>query len=90
MISLMMASEDIPIVLQHSKFPLIGESGCMHNTALLDGIVICKHSQALRSPIIHYIVTIQFNAIRYWVIGYTVLLCSNIISPNVPNRPQKL
>ena len=72
-------SEDIQVILQHSIVPLIGENGCMHNAALLDGIINCKQSQALRSPIINYIVTLQFNAIIYWVIVYTFLLCVNII-----------
>ena len=71
--------EDIPIILQHSIFPLIGESGCEYNITLLEAIINCKSSQGVRSPIINYIVTIQFNAIRHWVIGYTVLLSLNII-----------
>ena len=71
--------EDIPIVLQHSIFPLIGESGCEYNIALLEGIIDCKSSQGIRSPIINHIVTIQFNAIWHWVIGYTVLLSMNMI-----------
>ena len=72
-------SEDIPVILQHSKFALIGESGCEHNTALLDSIINCKNPQALRNPLIHYTVTLQFNSIRHWVLGYTVLLTLNII-----------
>ena len=71
--------EDIPVILKNSIFPLIGETGCMNNVDLLNNIVNCKHTQALRSPIIYYIVEIQFNAIKFWVIGYTVLLCLNII-----------
>ena len=72
-------SEDIPIIMQNSMLPLLGEIGCMHNATLLDGIVNCKNTQALRGPIIRYIVSIQFNSIRNWVIGYSILLCLNII-----------
>ena len=71
--------EEIPIVLQHSIIPLIGEIGCEYNTTLLDAIINCKNSQAIRSAVINYIVELQFNAIRPWVIGYTVLLSFNII-----------
>ena len=71
--------EEIPVVLQHSRVSLIGENGCSYNLTLLDAIINCKNPQGLRSPIIYYIVTIQFNAIRHWVIGYTALLCLNII-----------
>ena len=71
--------EDIPILLQYSKFPLIGENGCTHNAILLASIIHCKEATSLRSPIINYIVELQFNAVRYWVLVYTILLCLNII-----------
>ena len=71
--------EEIPIVLQQSLVPLIGDSGCLHNIALLEAIINCTNLQGLRTPIIQYIVAIQFNSIRHWVVGYTILLCFNII-----------
>ena len=72
-------TEEIPISLQHSMLPLIGETGCCHNIALLDSIINCRNSQALRSPLIQYIVKLQFNAILRWVVAYSVLLCANLI-----------
>ena len=71
-------SEEIPIILQHSRFSCIGENGCMNNTMLLDAIINCKNSQALRCPIIRYIVELQFNGTKHWVIAYTLLLSLNI------------
>ena len=71
--------EEIPIILQHSILPLLGEIGCMHNLSLLDAIANCKNTQALRSPIIRYIVTIQFDLIKNWAIGYSLFLCLNVI-----------
>ena len=72
-------SDEIPVILQSSKFQLVGEIGCSHNEALLDAIINCKNSQALRCPIVYYIVELQFNAIKAWVISYTILLCANIV-----------
>ena len=75
----MHGTEDLPVVLQHSKFAMIGESGSTHNGTLLEAIIECKQAQALISPIITYIVHMQFNAVRHWVIVYTVLLSFDII-----------
>ena len=72
-------AEDIPLVLQSSIFKLIGESGCEYNINILEAIINCKNSQGIRSPIINYIVEIQFNEIKHWVILYTTLLSLNMI-----------
>ena len=71
--------EEIPIVLQHSLVRLIGEIGCAHNISLLDSIINCRNTQGLRTPIISYIVTHQFDSIRNWVIFYSFLMTLNII-----------
>ena len=73
-------SEEVPVIIQASRFPLIGESGCLHNAALLSAIIACNNVQALRCPIIHHIVQMQFDAVKPGVISYTFLLCANIIS----------
>ena len=72
-------SEDTPVLLQNSIFGLMGESGCSHNTELLEAIINCKNPQALRNSLIYYIVAIQFNSVRIWVLVYTVLLALDII-----------
>ena len=71
--------EEISVELQTSIFPLLGGTGSLHNIALLDAIINCKNSQAIRSPVIHHIIELQFNAVKHWVIYYTMLLFANII-----------
>ena len=61
------------------KFPLLVENGSLQNLFLLDAIVNFKNLKAVRSPIIKYIVTMQFKSTRPWVLIFTVLLCINII-----------
>ena len=73
-------SEEVPVIIQASRFPLIGESGCLHNAVLLSAIIACNNAQALRSPIIQHIVQMQFDAVKPGVMSYTFLLCANIIS----------
>ena len=71
--------EDIPIKLEYSRIPLIGETGSANNVILLDGIINCKNTDALKTPIIRYVVQLQYNAIINWVIVYTFLLILNIV-----------
>ena len=71
--------EEIPIVLQSSRFPLIGLNGCKWNADLLDAIIDCTNPNSIRSPIIGHIVQLQFTAVRPWIILFTSLLGVNII-----------
>ena len=72
-------SEEIPVLLQCSRVPLIGRKGCMHNLILLDAIIKCSNYQALRSPIIEHFVTLQYKETIELVILFTLLLFANII-----------
>lgn len=72
-------SEETPVLLQSSRIPIIGSSGCTHNTDLLESIANCTNNHVLRIPIIRYIVELQWESLKKYVFLFTFLLFSNII-----------
>lgn len=71
-------TEEIPIKLLATPFPIIGTQGCSSNIDLLNSISSCRNIQIFQIPIIQYFIDLQWNNLKLWVFLYTFLLFSNL------------
>ena len=72
-------SQQIPVVLQSSRIPILGSFGSIYNTKLLKAIANCKNYRVIKSPIIIFYIEIQWKLLIKYMILFAIILSINII-----------
>jgi hypothetical protein len=70
--------EEIPIQFDFSLFELPSQVGSSEVINLLNSILECSDSQIFETEIIQNYIQFQWNRVKYWTIGYSLLLFVNI------------
>jgi WD40 repeat protein len=72
-------TEQIPVVLQYLPFQLPITPGSKDCIELYGAIMECSNKQIYRTPLIQFLIQIQWNALKPWTAFFTTLLFLNLI-----------